>query len=75
MTEFQLQPQPTPTEVDEALRTKILVRAKEINGTLLARFATIADDLDARRARAAIGGLDGIEREIQTMRSLLLLFP
>jgi hypothetical protein len=71
MTEFQ----PQPAEVDEALRKRILFRAKEINGTLLARFTTIADDLDARRARAAIGGLDGIEREIQTMRSLLLLFP
>jgi hypothetical protein len=74
MTEFHLQPQPTPAEINEALRSRILVRAKEINGTLLARFATVSDDLDARRARAALGGLDGIERDIQTMRSLLLLF-
>ena len=34
-----------------------------------------SDDLDAGGHRAALGGLDGIEREIQTMRSFLLLLP
>jgi hypothetical protein len=33
----------------------------------------VADDLDVGGHHAAIGGLDGIEREINTMRSLLLL--
>jgi hypothetical protein len=35
----------------------------------------VADDLDAGHDLAALGGLDGIEREIQTMRSFLLLLP
>jgi hypothetical protein len=72
MTEPTTKP-PQP-DVDAALRQRILVRAKEINGTLIARFATIADDLDAGRHRAALGGLGGVERQIDTMRSLLLLF-
>jgi hypothetical protein len=44
-----------------------------INTTLLARLAMVADDLDAGGHRAALGGIDGIERQIDTMRSLLLL--
>jgi hypothetical protein len=64
----------TPThELDEAVRRLILARATEINGNLLARLATVADDLDAGFHLAAIGGLDGIERQIETMRSFLLL--
>jgi len=44
-----------------------------INSKLQARLATVADDLDAGGHRAALGGLDGIERQIETMRTLLLL--
>ena len=65
--------EPQPRELDEALRKLVLKRAMEINTKLLARLATVADDLDAGGHRAALGGLDGIERQIDTMRSLLLL--
>ena len=71
MTEANQQPQ--PRELDEALRKLVLKRAMGINSILLARLATVADDLDAGGHRAALGGLDGIERQIDTMRSLLLL--
>ena len=53
----------------------MLARASAINGKLLARLATVSDDLDAGGHLAALGGLDGIEREIDTMRSFLLLLP
>jgi len=46
-----------------------------INTKLLGRLATVADDLDVGGYRAALGGLDGLEREIATMRSFLLLLP
>ena len=69
------QPEPQPHDLDDALRKRILARAREINGTLLARFTTISDDLDAGSHLAALGGLDGIERQVETMRSLLLLVP
>jgi hypothetical protein len=65
--------QPQPHELDEALRKLVIKRAMEINSTLLGRLATVADDLDAGGYRAAIGGLDGVERLIDTMRSFLLL--
>jgi len=65
--------EPLPHDPNEAIRRRILARASEINGTLLARLATVADDLDAGGHLAALGGLDGIERQIDTMRSLLLL--
>ncbi len=73
MTETNSNP-PTP-DLDATIRRRILARAKAINGQLLARLATVADDLDAEGHRAALGGIDGIEREIQTMRSFLLLLP
>ena len=71
----ETKPNPPSRDCDQALRRHILARAKAINGKLLARLATVADDLDAGHDLAALGGLDGIEREIQTMRSFLLLLP
>jgi len=66
---------PQPHDPDEAIRKRVIERAMAINSKLLARLATVADDLDAGGYRAAIGGLDGLERDIGTMRSFLLLLP
>jgi hypothetical protein len=66
---------PQPPELDDALRAWILVRARAINGKLLARLATVSDDLDAGRYLGALGGLEGCEREITTLRNFLLLIP
>jgi hypothetical protein len=68
-------PQPQPRDLDEAIRKRVIERAMAINSKLLARLATVADDLDVGGHRAALGGLDGLEWEIETMRSLLLLVP
>jgi hypothetical protein len=73
MTEPNNQPQ--PHDLDEAIRIRILDRAKAINTSLLSRLSTAAEDLDAGQHRAALGGLGGIEDEIHAMRSLLLLLP
>jgi hypothetical protein len=64
---------PQPRDPDEAIRKRVIERAMAINTKLLGRLATVADDLNLGGHRAALGGLDGIEREIQTMRSFLLL--
>ena len=64
---------PQPHELDEALRQLVLARVNAINGKLLASLSIVADDLDAASHLAALGGLDGLEREIRTMRSFLLL--
>ncbi len=71
MTEPNRNPQ--PSDLDDALRRLVLARASAINGKLLAQLSTVSDDLDAGGHRAALGGLDGIEREIATIRSFLLL--
>lgn len=60
-------------DADELLRKRVIERAMAINSKLLARLATVADDLDVGGHRAALGGLDGLERQIDIMRSLLLL--
>jgi hypothetical protein len=73
MTKTNTEPQPRDT--DEAIRERVLERAKAILDKLFARLGTVEDDLVARRHRAALGGLDGIEREINSLRSLLLLLP
>jgi len=62
-------------DLDEAIRQHILERARAINTKLLSQLGTVADDLDTGGHRAALGGLDGIERQIATMRSFLLLLP
>lgn len=66
-------PQPRQHELDEALRRLVLARASAVNGKLLARLSSVSDDLDVGGHLAALGGLDGIEREIDRMRSFLLL--
>jgi len=71
MTEPNSNPQ--PHELDKALRRLVLARASAISGRVLARIATVSDDLDAGHHLAALGGLDGIEREVTTMRNFLLL--
>jgi hypothetical protein len=71
MTETTKQHQ--PPDPDEAIRKRVIERAMAINTKLLARLAAVADDLDVGGHRAALGGLDGLERDIGTMRSFLLL--
>ena len=71
MTESKHQPQ--PPDLDDALRGLILRRAREINGKILTSLAIVSDELDDSNYLGAIGGLDGLESELQTMRSLLLL--
>jgi len=61
------------TEEDDGLRERILMRSQAINIDLVTRLATVADDLAAGHHLAALGGIDGFERELQTMRSFLLL--
>jgi hypothetical protein len=66
-------PQPHPFDPDAVLRDRVLERAKTINTKLLTRLQTVADDLDAGGHLAALGGLDGIEREVERKHSFLLL--
>jgi len=65
--------EPQQPDLDEAICKRVIERTLEINTRLLARLAMVADDLVVGGHRAALGGLDGFEREIGTMRSLLLL--
>ena len=65
--------QSQPSDPDAAFRDRVLERAKTINTKLLARLQTVADDLDAGGHLPALGGIDGIEREVERMRSFLLL--
>lgn len=67
--------EPQPPDLDDAIRKRVIERTMAIHTKLLARFATVAEDLDAGSHRAALGGLDGLERQIKTMRSFLLLLP
>jgi hypothetical protein len=67
--------EPQPRDLDDEIRKCVIARAMAINSKLLARLATVADDLDVGGYRAALGGLDGLEREIGTLRSFLLLLP
>ena len=71
MTEPNRNPQ--PSDIHDALRRLVLARASAISGKLLARLATVADDLDAGDPLGALGALDGLERDIGRIRSFLLL--
>ena len=66
-------PQPQPIAIDQAVKGLVLRHAREINGRILTSLAIVSDELDDNNYLGAIGGLDGLESEIQSMRSLLLL--
>lgn len=68
-------PKRPPPDIDALLRRHIITRAKFLAGSLLERLVTATNDLAADHDLAALGGLEGIEREIQTLRSFLLLLP
>jgi hypothetical protein len=61
--------------MDEELRLLVLERAKTINASMLSQLSTVATDLDLGANLAALGGLDGLDKRIATLRSLLLLLP
>ena len=63
----------TLAEHDDLLRERILMRSQAINIDLVTRLTAVADDLAGGHHLAALGVIDGLEREIQTMRSFLLL--
>lgn len=65
--------EPKTNNLDQAVRERILARATEINQKLLVRLEAAAIDLNNNRHLAALGGLDGIEREVGEMRTFLLL--
>jgi len=66
-------PKSNQHDPDPVLRQAVLEKATAINAKLQDRLQTVAEDLAAGQHLAAIGGLDGIEREVGTMRSFLLL--
>ncbi|HML17213.1 MAG TPA: hypothetical protein VK419_09310 [Bryobacteraceae bacterium] len=65
--------QPTPPDLEAAIRARTLGRALEINRGLIATLRVVEGDLGSGNHLAALGGIDGIERKIGEMRSLLLL--
>ena len=64
---------PQSPDPDEAIRERVLARAKTVNAVILDRLRIAADDLEAGEHRAALGALDGIEAQLMTIRSVLLL--
>jgi len=67
--------QSTSPDAEEVIRQWVIERANAINESLLARLTTVAEDLARGAHLAALGGMDGIEREVAQMRSFLLLLP
>jgi hypothetical protein len=65
--------QSRPPDAEPVVRQWVIERASAINESLLARLTTVAHDLARGAHLAALGGIDGIEREIARMRSFLLL--
>lgn len=63
----------TAPDPDDAIRERILSRAKRLTAGIAERIGTALSDLDAGEHRAALGALDGIERQLAIVRSVLLL--
>jgi hypothetical protein len=71
MTEVKSNPK--PDDLDNAMRERIIGRAKKYNAEILKRFSIAAEDLANSQHRAALGALDGIDSTLQEFRTLLRL--
>jgi hypothetical protein len=60
-------------DLDDAIRERIIERAKQYNAEILKRFSIAAEDLANNKHRAALGALDGIDSTLQEFRTLLRL--
>jgi hypothetical protein len=69
----EVPPKPTPDEFDNAIRERILERARKYNAEILKRFSIAAEDLADNKHRAALGALDGVDSTLQEFRALLRL--
>lgn len=63
--------EPSTSDLDQAIRERILTRAKERNRKLIVRLEGVAIDLNHNRHYAALGGLDRMEHDIDEIRSFL----
>jgi hypothetical protein len=61
---------PTPTD---AIRTLLFRKAETLNQRLLERLADVANHISSHEHRAAIGALAGLEADIATVRTLMML--
>ena len=66
-------PNGTVPDPDAAIRARILDRAKTLTSEIAERLTTALNDLADGRHFAALGALEGIEHELSTVRSILLL--
>jgi hypothetical protein len=73
MTDHKNNPVPPDRETEAAIRERIIDRAKNLTSDIIDRLTVAVDDLSDGRDRAALGALAGIEQEITTVRSILLL--
>ena len=73
MTDQKHNPKPPNEDADAAIRDRILYRAKILTTAILDRFTVAVNDLSGGNHRAALGALAGVEQEIATVRSILLL--
>jgi hypothetical protein len=73
MTDQKHNPKPPDRDADAAIRDRILHRAKVLTTAIVDRLNVAVSDLSAGEHRAALGALAGIEQEIATVRSVLLL--
>ena len=67
-------PNDPPFNANEAIRLRLLGRAKALNASVLSRFRTAAEDLEGECHLRALGALDGVDTEIAKLRTLLRLF-
>lgn len=75
MTDQKQNRKPPDRDPDAAIRERILHRAKVLTTALVDRLTVAVSDLSNGEYRAALGALAGIEQDIATVRSILLLLP
>ena len=67
------QPAPAAFDPNQAIRLRLLGRARALNAEIRSRFTIAAEDIDEERHLSALGAIDGVETEIANLKTLLRL--
>lgn len=73
MTNPRNDPNPPDRDADAVIRERIIGRAKTLTTEIIDRLTVAVADLSDGKHLAALGALAGIEQELNTVRSILLL--
>ena len=70
---MQKPPENAPSTPTETVRSLLFEKAESVNQQLLKRLSEASDHISKRETLAVIGAIEGLESDLETIRTLMRL--